>query len=100
MRLKTVLCPVDFTSLSDREVHLGVAICQRGSHRFLNQHVDTRLRSQNSRLCVQGMRCADDNGLGTGAFQQFANVIVRLTSVMSRECLGALTVAIANSHEL
>ena len=41
----------------------GIAIGQTGGHRFFHHDMQARLRGQNGRFGVQGMRCANENGL-------------------------------------
>jgi nucleotide-binding universal stress UspA family protein len=38
MDIKTVLCPVDFSTLSDRELRLAAQICERFGARMMVQH--------------------------------------------------------------
>jgi nucleotide-binding universal stress UspA family protein len=38
MNIKTVLCPIDFSPLSDRELGLAAAICERFGARMIVQH--------------------------------------------------------------
>ncbi len=60
MRLKTVLCPIDFTSLSDREVHLGATICQRFGARLVLHH---SLSAEPQGLLGTSWLLADDQAL-------------------------------------
>ena len=38
MRVETVLCPIDFSSLSDRELQVAVEICQTFGARLVLHH--------------------------------------------------------------
>src|SRR4051812_9098423 len=38
MEIKTVLCPTDFSTLSERELQLAIRICQRFGAKLVVQH--------------------------------------------------------------